>query len=87
MNSVPIFDSLTHPTLDGRWMGKKSNLVNTAEKLLEEMAEHDIAWALAVGMGGVGGYDENSYATYIRGQSERRQTRIVQCNFMPTGHE
>ena len=72
MNSVPIFDSLTHPMPDGSWLAPVSSGKNTVQALLASMEENNIQWALAVGMGAkVGGYEERGYASFIRNQSER----------------
>ena len=64
---VPIFDCLTHPTLDGGWLDARHGSANTVERLAQEMASADVRWAFAVGMGpGVGGYDEEAFAEHVR---------------------
>ena len=68
MNSIPIFDSLTHPTLNGVWMGK--NISNTIDNLKEEMKKNNIKWALAVGLKDISDYDESSYSEFIRENSD-----------------
>ena len=71
MNSVPIFDSLTHPMPTGQWLNNKPVLPNTIEQLLKDMRENNIRWAMAVGMGsGIGGYAEDNYAQFIRDNSD-----------------
>lgn len=70
MSEFPLFDSLTHPTLDGQWMGSGAG-DNTLRGLEEQMAAHDIRWALAVGMKGIGGYSLHAYADHIRTASQK----------------
>lgn len=70
MNDIPLFDSLTHPTLDGSWIGSAA-VNNTLPELESEMTAHNIAWAFAVGMKDIGGYDLEAYADYIRTASQR----------------
>ena len=70
MNSVPIFDSLTHPMPNGNWLVPKYDGENTIQLLLSEMEENNVEWALAVGMGSkVGGYQEKAYASFIKDHS------------------
>jgi predicted TIM-barrel fold metal-dependent hydrolase len=71
MLEVPIFDSLTHPTMNGAWLRPEVTGRNTVRRLLEEMEANDVRWALAVGMEGIGNYDATRYAAFIRSQSEK----------------
>lgn len=72
MNSVPIFDSLTHPMPNGNWLTPKYDGQNSVQFLLSAMEVNNIQWALAVGMGSkVGGYQEDNYASFIRSQSAK----------------
>jgi predicted TIM-barrel fold metal-dependent hydrolase len=69
-NIIPIFDSLTHPTLSGRWIND-SNLCNTSiDSLLLEMSQNNISKGLAVGLSGIGGYDELAYVNFIKNSSD-----------------
>jgi len=71
MPSIPIFDSLTHPMPNGRWLDSSPQIGNSTSQLLTNMASANVNWALAVGMGGgIGGYDERTYASFIRNSSE-----------------
>lgn len=71
MNNIPIFDSLTHPMPNGNWLLPKYDGLNTVQHLLTVMAENNVQWALAVGMGTkVGGYQEESYASMILDNSD-----------------
>jgi len=63
---IPIFDSLTHPTIDGDWMLPEYSGKNNISNLLSAMHENNIKWAFAVGMKGIGGYDEQSYIQFIQ---------------------
>jgi predicted TIM-barrel fold metal-dependent hydrolase len=81
MSDLPLFDSLTHPTLNGTWIGSSSGN-NTLRRLEEQMAANDVRWALAVGMKGIGGYSLSAYADYIRTAS-RKIFPIAYYDFMP----
>jgi len=70
MNDIPLFDSLTHPTLDGTWIGSAA-VNNTLPELESEMSAHNINWAFAVGMKDTGGYSLEAYADYIRSASQK----------------
>jgi predicted TIM-barrel fold metal-dependent hydrolase len=70
MHNVPLFDSLTHPTLDGTWIGA-APCKNTLQELESEMAANNVEWAFAVGMEDIGGYSLEAYADYIRSASQK----------------
>ncbi len=69
MPDIPLFDSLTHPTLDGTWIdgGRRDN---TLSRLEAEMAANHVEWACAVGMKDIGGYALEAYADFIRSSSK-----------------
>jgi predicted TIM-barrel fold metal-dependent hydrolase len=69
MSDIPIFDSLTHPTIDGTWVDNTRD--NTLHNLECQMDANNIQWALAVGMKGVGAYDHAAYANYVRSSSKK----------------
>jgi predicted TIM-barrel fold metal-dependent hydrolase len=58
--TTPLFDSLTHPTLSGKWLNscKKANF----DKLTEEMYSSNVVKACAVGLSGVEGYEHEYFA-------------------------
>jgi len=70
MHDIPLFDSLTHPTPDGTWIGA-APCKNTLLELESEMADNNVEWALAVGMKDIGGYDLEAYADYIRSANQK----------------
>lgn len=70
MHDIPLFDSLTHPTLDGTWIGSAPGK-NTLPELETEMAANNVEWALAVGMKNIGGYSLEAYADYIRSAKQK----------------
>ena len=70
MPDIPLFDSLTHPTLDGTWIGGVA-CKNTLHDLENEMAANNIEWACAVGMKDIGGYSLEAYADFIRSSSRK----------------
>jgi hypothetical protein len=70
MRDLPLFDSLTHPTLDGKWIsGAPGN--NTLSQLEAEMDANNVGWACAVGMKGIGDYELAAYADHIRSASKK----------------
>lgn len=71
MNSIPIFDSLTHPTIDGDWILPKYPQKSKIDVLLEEMKKYNIIKALAVGMQTIGKYSENEYVDFILSKTDK----------------
>lgn len=63
---IPIFDSLTHPTLDGNWILPKYPGCAYIADMLDGMKKSNICGAFAVGMNGIGKYDEDEYLSLIR---------------------
>lgn len=60
---VPIFDSCTHPTIDGAWLpGYRTVGRSTFEDLITHMDDAGVQRALAVGMRGAGGYSLAGFA-------------------------
>lgn len=70
MPDIPLFDSLTHPTLDGTWIGG-AVCRNTLHDLEVEMVANKVEWACAVGMKGIGAYRLEAYADYLRTTSQK----------------
>jgi predicted TIM-barrel fold metal-dependent hydrolase len=66
---IPLFDCLTHPTIDGRWLD--GGIGTTFEGLLAEMDLSGVSRALAVGMKGVGSYDVEKFAISSRDTNGR----------------
>jgi len=62
---VPIFDCVTHPTLDGSWMNNPTYRSNDVASLLSEMKASRVSWAFCIGMPGVGQYEAERYASHI----------------------
>lgn len=58
---IPIFDSLTHPSLDGTWLTSRLNGINSFAQVAASMKEANVRWAWAVSMGMVGAYDIERY--------------------------
>lgn len=64
-DTVPLFDSATHPTLDGNWLtGSRDDA--TLGALRAEMASAGIRGAFALGMDRIGSYDFSRYAAVMR---------------------
>ena len=66
MFNIPIFDSLTHPTIDSNWVFPKYSQLSNINQLISQMDDNNIVRALAVGMKGIGNYDESEYFKLIR---------------------
>ena len=56
---IPIFDSLCHPTLTGKWL--ESDLDSTFEKLKKDLKTYGFLGANAVGIHGVEDYDHSNF--------------------------
>lgn len=62
MNEIPIFDSLTHPTINGDWILPKYRQCAKLSDLKQKMLNNNFKWAFAVGMENIGEYEEISYS-------------------------
>lgn len=58
---IELFDCATHPTLNSNWLAKKYDTLSGFEKLIDDMQSFKIKKAFAIGMKGIGDYDEESY--------------------------
>ena len=91
--SIPLFDSLTHPTPSGNWFpdswyrkhGYHKTITEPCaefRKLGTEMDQANIVHSLAVGMGSeCGGYQEATYAELVR-QHLPNSFPIAYCDLM-----
>lgn len=64
MFDIPLFDSLSHPTLSGDWFNR--GLDATFETLVKKMREASFVRACAVGMSGHEGYEHVAFAERCR---------------------
>ena len=62
---IPIFDSLSHPTLNKDWILPKYAGASAVETLIGQMKEANIKKSLAVGMKGIGDYDQNQFISLV----------------------
>ena len=70
--NIQIFDSLTHPTLNGKWLPQSSIQNNTIENLLLSMNQNKISFAFAVSMGkNIGEYHLENYIKYLQKMSSK----------------
>lgn len=65
INNIPIFDSITHPTIDGNWILPKWPNCASIDDLKTQMRHNDICGAFAVGMDGIGQYSEDAFVKMI----------------------
>ena len=56
---IPIFDSLSHPTLTGKWLNEKSP--STFKNLVDQLKENNFIGASAVGIYNVEGYEHKKF--------------------------
>lgn len=54
---IPLFDSLTHPTVNGNFKDKKANF----DLLVKDMHASNFKWACAVGLSNTGEYDHKLF--------------------------
>lgn len=63
--NIPIFDSLTHPTIDGNWILPRYANESKKDILLSQMQEANVKWTFAVGMKGIGSYSQVEFIKYF----------------------
>ncbi|HKR05427.1 MAG TPA: amidohydrolase family protein [Bacteroidia bacterium] len=71
MNTIPIFDCLTHPSISGEWIKNSPAYNASLDALLPQMQKHNVKWGFAVGMKGVGNYNEEKYVSFISKNAPR----------------
>lgn len=69
-DNIPIFDSLTHPTIDGNWIMPRYSNASKIGDLLSSMQTHNICNSFAVGMKGIGNYKQEAYINFLKPYSE-----------------
>jgi predicted TIM-barrel fold metal-dependent hydrolase len=62
---IPIFDSLSHPTINKDWILPKYAGASSIDVLIKQMKEAGIKKSLAVGMKGIGDYDQDRFISLI----------------------
>ena len=86
-NNIPIFDSLTHPTLDGNWIMPKYPACASIDSLQIQMQQYNICGAFAVGMQGIGGYNEDAFLQMITDNGKNRLFPIAFYIFAEKNNE
>lgn len=71
MNNIKIFDSLTHPTLNGNWISPEYSKKGRLKDLLDQFESNNVYKSFGVGMEGIGGYNEDTYSEYIVSQTDK----------------
>jgi predicted TIM-barrel fold metal-dependent hydrolase len=61
VNSIPIFDCVTHPSLDGDWIHPRWAAKNSFSQLGQEMSESNVQWSFAIAMDSTGRYELTEY--------------------------
>ncbi len=62
---IPIFDSLSHPTISGDWIAEKYNNCCHIRDMITDMRTYNIKRAFAVGLKNIGNYDEDRYINMV----------------------
>lgn len=81
IDSIPIFDSLTHPTLDGNWIMPRYKDTANIDTLLLEMEHNNVHKALAVGMRTIGNYSEDCFIKMIKTEGMGKLLPIAYLSF------
>ena len=66
---IPIFDSLSHPTISGKWLSK--NLDSKFDSLSNSLKENNYLGAFAVGIHKIEGYN------HVKIQNRNEQDTIL----------
>lgn len=80
-DSIPIFDSLTHPTFDGNWIMPRYKGTADIETLLSEMEQNNVHKAFAVGMQTIGNYSEDRFIKMIKTEGNSKLLPIAYLSF------
>jgi predicted TIM-barrel fold metal-dependent hydrolase len=67
--AIPIFDSLTHPTIDSNWILPRYPNCASIDLLIQQMSEANVKGVFAVGMNGIGGYNDIEFAKMLKNSS------------------
>lgn len=81
MASIPIFDSLSHPTLNSNWLHPRYDGRADIELMKKEMRENNIFQTFAVGMEDIGEYEEDFYIELIKKRGEGMFLPVCFFNF------
>jgi predicted TIM-barrel fold metal-dependent hydrolase len=65
---IPLFDSLTHPTVDGRWLGSSHDA--RVEPLVAALRANGFGMACAVGLAGTNAYEHERFAALCQPYAE-----------------
>lgn len=87
MYEIPIFDSLTHPTLDGQWILPKWPDCASLYELQSQMSASNVCGAFAVGMEGIGGYNEDAFLSLIKKEGNGKLFPIAFFSFDKNSNE
>jgi predicted TIM-barrel fold metal-dependent hydrolase len=79
MNNIPIWDTLSHPTINGNWLHPRYDGQSSIDVIVTQMRENNIKGAFAVGMKGIGQYDEDYYLNLIK---EKGQSMFLPIAFL-----
>lgn len=78
---IPIFDTLTHPTIDGDWIMPKYPQCAHIDKMLDKMSANNIKKAFAVGMKSIGSYDEEKFIELVKSKAPEKLLPVAFFDF------
>lgn len=67
---IPLFDTLSHPTIDGNWILPRYANTSNMDVLLDQMRSNNVRWSFAVGMEGIGSYEEDEFINFVQKKSD-----------------
>lgn len=67
---IPIFDSISHPTIDANWILPKYEKASSILDLKGQMQVAGIKKTFAVGMKGIGSYDQAAFMALVKPYKE-----------------
>ena len=70
MNTIPLFDTLAHPTIDGNWILPRWPSCASLAELQTQMKDNNFCGAFTVGMNGIGRYNEDEYLSFVNAQND-----------------
>mgnify|MGYP003623498835 FL=1 len=79
--TIPIFDCLTHPTVNGQWSLSTHCKSANIDVLINQMYEANIKSAFAVGMKDVGGYNDDDFIKLIEAKGGKKLFPIAFFDF------
>lgn len=78
---IPIFDTTTHPTIDGTWLHSRYDGTAFVGQFIRNMDQTGVIGCFAIGMDGIGQYNEDEYIRMVKECGDNRFLPIAYFNF------